>query len=61
MHVERLSSKFQLAAFNSGVKQLDDWLKSHALENQNRDLSRTFVLVEDDGSVVGYYSLTMGA
>jgi len=60
MHVERLSSKYQLAAFNSGVKQLENWLKSHALENQNRDLSRTFVLAEDDGSVIGYYSLTMG-
>ena len=59
MQVERLSSKHQLTAFNSGTQQLD-WLRSHALENQNRDLSRTFVLVEGGGSVVGYYSLTMG-
>jgi len=60
MHIERLSSKHQLAAFNSGVKQLDDWLKSYAFENQSRDLSRSFVLVEDRGSVIGCYSLTMG-
>jgi hypothetical protein len=60
MQVERLSSRHQLAAFTSGVKQLDEWLKAHALDNQNRDLSRTFVLVEDDGAVVGYDSLTMG-
>ena len=39
---------------------LDDWLKSHALENQDRDLSRTFVLIDDHNIVVGYYSLTMG-
>jgi GNAT superfamily N-acetyltransferase len=60
MNVERLDSKHELANFHCGVKRLDDWLKSYALENQRRDLSRTFVLVEDTGSVVGYYSLTMG-
>ncbi|MGH9301552.1 MAG: GNAT family N-acetyltransferase [Acidimicrobiales bacterium] len=42
------------------MKPLDDWLRSHALENQRRDLSRTFVLLDDAGVVIGYYALTMG-
>jgi predicted N-acetyltransferase YhbS len=42
------------------VKVLDDWLVNHALENQHRDLSRTFVLIDDADDVIGYYSLTMG-
>jgi GNAT superfamily N-acetyltransferase len=60
VRVERLSPSHELGAFNCGVELLDDWLKSHALENQGRDLSRTFVLTDDDNDVVGYYSLAMG-
>jgi predicted N-acetyltransferase YhbS len=60
MHVERLADRHRLDNFDSGTKALDHWLVRHALENQQRDLSRTFVLVDDGGEVVGYYSLTMG-
>lgn len=61
MYVERLGDHHRLDDFTSGVKSLDDWLKAHALENQRRDLSRTFVLVDEfSHEVTGYYSLTMG-
>lgn len=61
MYVERLGDHHHLDGFTCGVKGLDDWLKVHALENQRRDLSRTFVLVDEfSHEVVGYYSLTMG-
>jgi GNAT superfamily N-acetyltransferase len=60
MRVERLGPHHQLSNFTCGTKSLDDWLRTHALENQNRNISRTFVLVDDSDSVVGYYSLTMG-
>lgn len=60
MQVERLGEGHDLTRFASGVKSLDDWLRSHALENQRRNLSRTFVLLDDDAEVIGYYSLTMG-
>lgn len=60
MRVEKLNTSHELSLFSSGVMPLDDWLKSHALENQDRDLSRTFVLIDDHNVVVGYYSLTMG-
>jgi GNAT superfamily N-acetyltransferase len=60
MRVEKLDEAHDLSAFSCGVKLLDDWLRAHALENQRRNLSRTFVLVDDAGAVIGYYSLTMG-
>jgi GNAT superfamily N-acetyltransferase len=63
MHIERLAAHHAVSRFESGVKSLDDWLREHALANQDRDLSRTFVLLDYDDledPVVGFYSLTMG-
>jgi predicted N-acetyltransferase YhbS len=60
VRVERLADHHDLGSFECGVKALDDWLRAHALDNQGRNLSRTFVLVDDAGQVAGYYSLTMG-
>lgn len=60
MQVERLSEEHDLGGFSCGNKSLDDWLRIHALENQRRNLSRTFVLIDDGGVVAGYYALSMG-
>lgn len=60
MHIERLGPQHDLTKFSCGVKELDDWLRKHASENQRRDLSRTFVLLDDADQVIGYYSLAMG-
>jgi len=60
VRVERLADHHQLGSFTCGVKALDDWLRYHALENQRRNLSRTFVLLDDGDRIVGYYALTMG-
>jgi len=60
MQVERLSVGHDVGGFSCGNKSLDDWLRIHALENQRRNLSRTFVLVDDTGAVIGYYALSMG-
>jgi GNAT superfamily N-acetyltransferase len=60
VRVERLGDHHGIAGFSCGVKSLDDWLRAHALENQRRNLSRTFVLVDDANHIAGYYALTMG-
>jgi GNAT superfamily N-acetyltransferase len=60
VRVERLGEHHHLGAFTCGVKVLDDWLRDHAPDNQRRDLSRTFVLLDDGDRVIGYYALTMG-
>lgn len=59
--VVRLSAEHRTAEFHSGSKPLDNWLASHALENDRRNLSRTFLLLDDGDRVAGYYSLTMGS
>jgi GNAT superfamily N-acetyltransferase len=60
VRVERLADRHEVGNFSCGAKDLDDWLSVHALDNQRRDLSRTFLLLDDADRVVGYYALTMG-
>jgi GNAT superfamily N-acetyltransferase len=57
---EHLSAAHDIAAFDSGVPALDDWLKKRALANEESGASRTYVIVAD-GRVVGYYALATGA
>ena len=61
LRLARLEARHQLDGFDSGNEVLDSWLKRHALAAQQMDTARTFVLVNPDGAVVGYFSLTMGA
>jgi predicted N-acetyltransferase YhbS len=49
-----------LSGFDCGVKSLNDWLINYAHENERRNISRTFVLIDDGEEVIGYYSLSMG-
>jgi predicted N-acetyltransferase YhbS len=60
MRIERLSQNHVLSGFDCGIKSLNEWIVNHALENQRRDISRTFVLIDDSEEVIGYYSLSMG-
>jgi ribosomal protein S18 acetylase RimI-like enzyme len=63
----RLSAPQPLAAthlldgFNCGEPSLDDWLKRRALANHLGGASRTFVVVDTDQRVLGYYALAAGA
>jgi len=57
---EHLNAAHDLAAFDSGVPVLDDWLRKRALANEESGASRTYV-VSAGGRVVGYYSLATGA
>ena len=60
MRVERLEDHHEFHNLSCGVEDLDDWLSNHALDNQRRNLSRTFLLFDDADQAVGYYALTMG-
>jgi GNAT superfamily N-acetyltransferase len=60
VRIERLGLHHALNNFDCGVKALNGWLINHAKENERRDLSRTFVLIDDADEVVGFYSLTAG-
>lgn len=60
MRIERLNQGHVLSGFDCGIKSLNDWLVYHAHENERRDISRTFLLIDDSDEVIGYYSLSMG-
>lgn len=49
--------KFDRASFNSGKKDLDDWLKTNAGQQERANNTRTFLAVEGD-RVIGYYATT---
>lgn len=55
-----LADHHKLAEFDSGVSELDDWLRRRARANQASGASRTFVVCEGS-RVVAYYALASGA
>ena len=55
-----LAEHHELVEFNSGVPELDDWLRRRARANQAGGASRTFVVCEGN-RVVAYYALAFGA
>ena len=57
---EHLTPEHDVAAFDSGIPALDDWLKRRALANEETGGSRTYVVCAG-GRVVGYYALATGA
>lgn len=57
---EKLGPDHDIASFDSGVPQLDDWLKRRAMANEKSGASRTYVVCSG-GRVVGYYALASGA
>ena len=56
-----LTATHRLDGFNCGEPLLDDWLKRRALTNHLNGASRTFVVVDPDQCVLGYYALAAGA
>jgi GNAT superfamily N-acetyltransferase len=57
---ERLARAHPRKAFRSGVAEVDDWLAKNALQNQDKHLSATRVLLDDEGRIAGYYTLASG-
>lgn len=58
--LERLARGHPRKAFASGQAEVDDWLKAKALQNQDKHLSATKVLLNESGTIAGYYTLATG-
>ncbi|MFT3756250.1 MAG: GNAT family N-acetyltransferase [Pseudoxanthomonas sp.] len=58
---QALSSAHEVDGFDCGEPELNDWLLRRALTNQLGGASRTFVVVDADDKVRGYYTLAAGA
>jgi GNAT superfamily N-acetyltransferase len=60
LRLERLAKAHPRKSFSSGQLQVDDWLATKALQNQDKHLSATKVLLDEAGTVAGYYTLATG-
>ena len=58
--LEALRRDHQRRQFRSGEAQVDDWLKTKALEHQTKHLSVTKILLDAAGAIAGYYTLATG-
>jgi GNAT superfamily N-acetyltransferase len=58
--LETLRRNHPRGAFRCGEAQVDDWLTSKALQNQEKHLSVTKVLLDEDGVIAAYYTLASG-
>ena len=56
-----LVTTHRLDDFACGEAALDEWLKRRALANQLSGASRTFVVVNSEQCVIGYYAMAAGA
>jgi GNAT superfamily N-acetyltransferase len=54
---EPLDSSHDLGRFDSGQPYLDRWLREHARGAEARRTGRTFVWLDDSGSVIAYYTI----
>lgn len=59
-HFESLVKAHPRKAFSSGQADVDDWIKTKALQHQGKHLSVTKVLLDSTESIAGYYTLATG-
>ena len=55
--LERLARAHPRKEFWSGVAEVDDCLAKNALQNQDKHLSTTRVLLDEQARIAGYYTL----
>lgn len=58
--LERLSRAHPRVAFASGEAAVDAWLHTMALQSQEKHLSVTTVLLDEESTMAGYYTLATG-
>ena len=56
-----LNATHLLNDFECGEPSLDEWLKRRAMSNQQNGASRTFVVVDEENRVRGFYAMAAGA
>ena len=58
--LEPLQRRHPRRQFDCGQGDVDDWLRSKALQHQEKRLSSTRVLIDPGGAIAGYYTLATG-
>jgi GNAT superfamily N-acetyltransferase len=60
LSIQALRREHPRERFASGQPKVDDWLKTKALQHQEKHLSATKVLVDSEGEIAGYFTLAIG-
>ena len=58
--LESLQRSQPRSAFDCGQSDVNDWLRTKALQNQEKRLSATKVLLDEKGRISGFYTLATG-
>jgi GNAT superfamily N-acetyltransferase len=58
--LEPLSKPHPRRGFDCGQPDVNDWLRTKALQQQEKRLSATKVLLSPEGAIAGYYTLAIG-
>jgi len=58
--IEPLRREHPRRLFRSGDEKVDDWLATKALQQQEKRLSATKILLDTTGAIAGYYTLVTG-
>lgn len=56
-----LEKAFTREVFDCGVEPLNEYLRKFALQNQKNDAARTYVVVDAEKKILGYYTLVFGS
>lgn len=56
-----IAASDDVTGFDCGEPSLNEWLRERALSNEASRASRTFVFASSDGTVLGYYCLSLYA
>jgi len=61
LKIEHLSKAHNRKEFECGNNKLNEFLYKHARQHAEREISKTFVLIDDDNprTIIGYYTLTV--
>lgn len=60
--IEHLTKKHNRKLFDCGEKELDEFLKRFARQNDEKGLGRTYVaVIEDEPQVYGFYTISSGS
>ena len=57
LRIEPIDKKHHVRDFDCGIESLNTYLGRFAYKNNQNNISRTFVLIDDDNLVHGYYSI----
>ena len=58
--LEALQRSHPRSAFDCGQSDVNDWLRTKAIQKQEKRLSATKVLINRDGGIAGFYTLATG-